>query len=176
MLHPQPRSARPLTRRNRLGSDTQGLTRRRHPAQLGPACLLLQSMSFSPAPAQQPPWPGAPLPQGRPIHRVSLGVRASSPDSGRQPAHPACPQLPACFLQHWAPGSTWERGPDSRFPEVHKASCGAVRPHVTTAELAGPGAWLARRLAEMRGCAPSKEQSPPTAAGEPACSSEGQIN
>ena len=38
------------------GRDTQGLTRRRHPAQLGPACLLLLSMSPSPAPAQQPPW------------------------------------------------------------------------------------------------------------------------
>ena len=140
------------------GRDTQGLTRRRHPAQLGPACLLLLSMSPSPAPAQQPPWPGTPWPQGRPIHRISPGVRASSPDAGRQPARLACPHSWLQFSPHWAPGSTWERGPDSRFPEVLEASCGAVRPCITTMELAGPGAGLRKqtcgdeRLCSQRSC------------------------
>lgn len=82
------------------------------------------------------------LATGRPIHRISPGVRASSPDAGRQPALPACPHSRLQFSPHWAPANTWEHGPDSRFPEVHEASCGAVRPRVTTAELAGPGAGL----------------------------------
>ncbi|XP_060996650.1 basic salivary proline-rich protein 2-like [Dama dama] len=123
-----PRSARPLARRTGWAATLRA----------SPAGGILPSWApaascFCPRTSARPQPSSRPGP-AHPGHRVSPGVRASSPDTGRQPARPACPhsrlQLPRALGTGTHLG-TWSRFPP--FPEVHEKA-------------PGPGAGWSRAL------------------------------